>query len=127
MWFWWYLFFCSLLIPAVMIFFGAYFSKKAPKNINSLFGYRTARSMKNTATWAFAHEYAGKLWLRMGLVLLPLSAAAMLFCCGKSDALISTFNVAVMLAQLPVMASVIFFTERALKRSFDEYGRKKDA
>ena len=127
MWFWWYLFFCALLIPGIMIFFGAVFSKKAPKNINTLFGYRTARSMKNRATWDFAHQYAGKIWLRMGSVLLPLSAIAMLFSFGKSDNTVGTVNLMVIAAQLPVMISVIFFTERALKQNFDEYGRKKDA
>jgi len=127
MWFWWYLFFATLLIPAIMIFFGVYFSKKAPKNINTLFGYRTARSMKNRATWDFAHKYAGMIWLRMGLILLPLSAIAMLFSLGKTDNFISTVNIIVTLAQLLVMISAIFFTERALKQNFDEYGRKKDA
>ncbi len=126
MWFWWYLFFCTLLIPATMVIFGWVFLKKPPKNINSLYGYRTARSMKNRVTWAFAHKYAGKYWFRMGLILLPLSALAMLFCFGKEDDLVSTFNLIVILFQLLCMLSVIFFTERALKQNFDPYGRKKD-
>ena len=35
----------SLLIPLVMLFFGRRFLTKPPKSINSLYGYRTARSL----------------------------------------------------------------------------------
>ena len=35
--------------------------KKAPKEINSVFGYRTSMSMKNKDTWEFAHKYCGKV------------------------------------------------------------------
>jgi len=37
-----------------------------PKNINSLVGYRTTRSIKIMDTWKFAHEYRGKLWCKIG-------------------------------------------------------------
>lgn len=56
----------SLLIPLVMLFFGRRFLTKPPKSINSLYGYRTARSMKNQQTWDFAHRVCGKLWSRGG-------------------------------------------------------------
>ena len=68
----------SLLIPLVMLFFGRRFLTKPPKSINSLYGYRTARSMKNQQTWDFAHRVCGKLWPRAGAVMLPLSLLAML-------------------------------------------------
>lgn len=123
---WFFLFLCALLIPAAMIFFGWVFMKKPPKDINSLFGYRTARSMKNRSTWIFAHQYAGRIWFRMGLLLLPLSALSMLFCIGGNADQISTVNIIITVAQIPFMVSTIFFTERALKRNFDPYGRKKD-
>ena len=32
-----------LLIPVTMLLFGYYFEKKAPNEINGVFGYRTAR------------------------------------------------------------------------------------
>ena len=50
----------DLLLPFTMIGFGRYFMKKAPKEINSVFGYRTSMSMKNKDTWEFAHKYCGK-------------------------------------------------------------------
>ena len=50
------------LLPFTMIGFGRYFMKKAPKEINSVFGYRTSMSMKNKDTWEFSHKYCGKVW-----------------------------------------------------------------
>ena len=45
-----------LLMPLFMIVFGRVFMTNAPKDINTSFGYRTKRSMKNQDTWAFAHK-----------------------------------------------------------------------
>ena len=71
---WWTLFACDLLIPIIMILFGIITIKKAPKNINYIFGYRTTRSMKSEDTWQFAHELCGRLWWKIGLITLVLSA-----------------------------------------------------
>ena len=56
--FWIYMLIMDLLIPTVMVLFGRAFLKKAPKEINYVFGYRTSRSMKNRDTWEFAHQVA---------------------------------------------------------------------
>ena len=45
--FWLFLTAMDLLIPAIMVGFGRRFLKHPPKTINALYGYRTARSMKN--------------------------------------------------------------------------------
>ena len=58
--FWIFMLIMDLLLPFTMIGFGRYFMKKAPKEINSVFGYRTSMSMKNKDTWEFAHKYCGK-------------------------------------------------------------------
>ena len=41
----------SLLIPLMMLGFGRRFQTHPPKSINSFYGYRTARSMKNRQNW----------------------------------------------------------------------------
>ena len=68
----------DLIVPIAMIGFGKMFVNRPPKNINDLFGYRTAMSMKNRDTWEFAHRYCGKLWFRLGLVLLVISVPLLL-------------------------------------------------
>ena len=55
--FWIFMLIMDLLIPFTMIGFGKMFLKKAPDQINYVFGYRTSMSMKNQDTWVFAHHY----------------------------------------------------------------------
>lgn len=50
--FWFFMLAMNLIIPLSMIFLGKYFSKHAPGQINMLFGYRTARSMKKSGHMA---------------------------------------------------------------------------
>lgn len=45
--FWSFMLAMDLIIPLSMVFLGRYFARHAPGSINMLFGYRTARSMKN--------------------------------------------------------------------------------
>jgi len=115
----------NLLIPLTMIGFGRLFLKKAPKDINFVFGYRTEMSMKNRETWEFAHRYCGRLWLVIGLSLLPLSALPLIIVIGKGENTIGTVGAAVELIQLIFLIAPIFPTEAALKRTFDEHGNRK--
>lgn len=55
-----------------------------PKNINNIFGYRTGWSMINKDTWAFAHEFCGKLWMKFGGIFILASGIIML-CLIKTD------------------------------------------
>ena len=72
--FWWFMFFCDLQVPAVMIFGGRMMWKHPPGKINGIIGYRTSRSMKNKETWKFAQEYCGRLWWKIGWLMLAPSA-----------------------------------------------------
>ena len=115
----------GLLIPAIMLVFGQIFQRRPPRRINGLYGYRTARSMKNQATWDFAHRYCGKLWARLGLVLLPLSALVMLPVLGADTGAAGLWCGAVVLVQTAVLLGSIFPVERALKKEFDQFGKKR--
>ena len=108
-----------------MIGFGRYFLKSAPKEINVLFGYRTAMSMKNKDTWVFAHHYCGKIWYVCGVILLPLSIFPMLFVIGKSDDLVGTLGGIICIIQLVFLVGSIFPTEKALKKTFDKDGHRR--
>lgn len=123
--FWIFMLICDLLIPFTMIIFGIWYSKKAPKEINSVSGYRTARSMKNKDTWIFAHHYAGRLWKIIGIITTPLTLAAMLFLYGKSVNCIGIYGMVISFIQLVIIIGSIFPVEAALKRTFDENGRQK--
>ena len=44
--FWIFMFLSNELIPILMLLFGWIFKKHPPKNINSVYGYRTSMSKK---------------------------------------------------------------------------------
>ena len=108
-----------------MIGFGRKKKKKAPKEINAAFGYRTKRSMKNRDTWTFAHNYFGKLWHICGIILLLPSILVMLFVIGKSEDTVGTAGWILCVIQMIFLVGPIWPTERALKYMFDKNGNRK--
>lgn len=120
--YWLFMLAVILLMPLTMIIFGRHFMHNPPKDINGSYGYRTSMSMKSRETWDFSHRYFGKLWFILGLILLLLSAAAMLFLLGKSVGTIGNASIVIMAVQLVFVIVPIFPTEAALKRNFDFNG-----
>ena len=112
--FWLFMLIMDLLIPFTMIVFGKYFVKNVPKEINAVFGYRTAMSMKNKDTWESAHKYCGNIWYKSGYIMLPVSVAVI----GTVGGIISAVQL------LPLVGSVIP-TEIMLKKTFDENGNRR--
>ena len=123
--FWTFMLVMALLLPALMTAVGAYHRSRSPGKINSFVGYRTARSMKNEQTWAFAHRLFGRIWFRTGLAELPVLAACMLLFLGRGRDAVGFAGLALEMAQLAVLIATIFPVERALKRSFDENGQPR--
>jgi len=123
--FWIFMLAMGLLFPAIMILFGAVFTKTAPKKINYIFGYRTDMSMKNRETWEFAHKYIGKLWFRLGLLLIPITVIPMLFVIGNSENVVATVGLIVSFVNTVTLIIPIFFTEKALNKAFDKDGNRK--
>ena len=123
--FWIFMLIVDLIIPFTLIGFGRYFMKKAPKKINEAFGYRTAMSMKNEDTWEFAHHYCGRIWYICGLVTLPITVIVMLSVIGKNVDVIGTAGGIVVGVQIVLFIVAVFLTERALKKNFDENGKRR--
>ena len=123
--YWIFMLAMGLLFPAIMILFGAVFTKTAPKKINYIFGYRTDMSMKNRDTWEFAHKHIGKLWFRLGLLLIPITVIPMLFVIGNSENVVATVGLIVGFINTIVLIVPIFFTEKALNKAFDKDGNRK--
>ena len=121
-----WIFMCAtvLLIPFLMISFGGLFSRSAPKEINSAFGYRTSMSMKNADTWQFAHHYFGKIWRTLGWILIIPSVIPMLFVIGKGNDPVGNMGLIITFLQLIPLILPIFFTEKALRAHFDRNGNR---
>ena len=114
-----------LLMPLFMIGFGWMFMTNPPKDINTSFGYRTKRSMRNQDTWFFAHKYFGKTWFVCGIVLIPASLVLMFLVMGREADVIRTTGFIILGLQLFLMLGAILPTETALKNNFDEFGRPR--
>lgn len=123
--FWIFMLCMDLIIPFTMIGFGRLFLNNAPREINSVFGYRTTMSMKNKDTWEFAHLFCGKLWFSCGLILLFISTVPLIFVIGRSDNIIGIVSGIICVIQLVLLVGSIFPTEAALKRTFDENGVRR--
>lgn len=123
--FWIFMLIMDLLIPVVMIGFGSYFAKNAPREINYTFGYRTTMSMKNRDTWEFAHHHCGRLWRIIGWIMFAASIVAMLFAIGKGINYIGTYGAILCGIEVAVLIVSIFPTENALKKNFDESGHRR--
>lgn len=125
MWLWWFWLICNLLIPFVMIVVGRMSWKHCPKNINSLIGYRTTRSMKSMDTWKFAHEYCGKLWWKLGWLIMILTVLMYIPLYQGNDNMIGIAGVVLITIQCTVLIISIYPTEKALKEHFNDDGTRK--
>ncbi len=118
MWFWWFMFVCDIEIPIFMIAAGYMMWKHPSKKINGAFGYRTARSMKNIETWNFANNHCGRLWWKLGWILLIPSVVIQFPFYHSSQNAIGILGEIVCAIQCVALVVSIFPTERALKKNF---------
>lgn len=125
MFFWIFMLVMDLLIPLTMLVLGRNFMKKAPAEINPIFGYRTAMSMKNRETWEFAHKYCGKIWYVCGWIMLPITVILLLLVMGRDEECVEMAGGMICLLQMIPLLGSIIPTEIALRRTFDQNGEKK--
>ena len=115
---------CALLVPAVMVLFGRVFLRRPPKSINSVYGYRTKRSMAGPEAWKFAHETCGRLWLRWGGWMAVFSVLGMLSSLGWETEAMAWWGLGLILLQCGALFLSMVPVERALKRNFDLSGHR---
>ena len=125
MWFWWFMFVCNLLIPVILIIAGRMMWKHCPKKINTVYGYRTRRSMKNMDTWRFAHNYCGKLWWKIGWFSLFPSVVVQIPFFESSEDVIGIVEGIICMVQVVILIASIFPTEAALKKTFNDDGTRR--
>ncbi|HEX9026490.1 MAG TPA: SdpI family protein [Clostridium sp.] len=120
------IFTCNLIIPIIMLFFGVKFRNHSPKNINGIYGYRTSMSMKNDETWEFAHNYCGRLWIRLGFIILIISIIFTLIAFTCDDKVAGIIDLSIVTIQTIAVIVSIFPVEKELKKNFDENGNRRN-
>ena len=113
---------CNMMYSIIMIVAGWFMWKHCPKKINSFIGYRTKRSMKNVDTWKFAHDYCGKLWWKIGWIMIIPSVLIHIPLYHSDENTIGIAGVILVTIQCFIMILSIYPTERALKKHFNDDG-----
>ena len=114
-----------ILIPALMAGAGWMLWKHSPKNINAIYGYRTRMSSLNQNTWRFAQEYAGRLWVRWGIRMMPVSILLLMIFAASGETAASIAGSVLCIVQIIIMLSSISVVERTLNKVFDKQGNLK--
>lgn len=120
--FWIFMFIVTLLIP-ISLLLTWYLCPKI-KTINNVSGYRTKRSMQNQDTWDFSQKYCSKISLYMFFPSLILAIAIMTTVINKPVDLIGWIGLGITMIQMVSFIVIIIFTEKALKKTFDESKNK---
>ena len=109
-----------LSVNGLIFFLSIIFYYFTPKKINSIYGYKTHRTMQNPIVWDFANKLFGiKLLKYSGISFI--AALALTFI---NEALMNSwFSMAFMIFTLLI---AIISTEKELNKNFDGEGNKKN-
>ena len=103
----------TLVLGLLFMLGGAITFKFPPKEINYIYGYRTASSMKSQERWDFAQKYSSKRIFIVGVCLLIISLLLKFF----EFNITTEFIVQAILLILSILL-IIVDTEKAIKRKF---------
>ncbi len=118
-----FIFTFNLLIPIIIIILGFVFRNVSTK-INYIYGYRTARSMRNQDTWEFANRYSGLINIRMGIIFAIIGLVISLLTYNKSDVVQGvTLVIWVTIETIGIIATIPP-VEKELKKHFDDKGNR---
>lgn len=94
------------ILPVIITVTGYLMNKYPPKKVNWFVGYRTRKSMKDETVWKIANEYCGKLWIKMGLIMLVLASLISLLVYFKIIIFSETFITVIVLCEVaPLLLS----------------------
>ncbi|KXB47720.1 hypothetical protein HMPREF3188_00313 [Tissierellia bacterium KA00581] len=120
--FWIFMFIVTLLIPTSLLL--TWYICPKIKTINNVSGYRTKRSMQNQNAWDFAQKYCSKISLYVFFPSLILAIVIMPTVTSKPVDVIGWIGLGITMIQMVSFIVIIIFTEKALKKTFDESKNK---
>lgn len=81
--------------------------------------------MINMDTWQFAQEYSGKLFWKIGWILLLISILLPFFVYGATSDSIAWLSLGLIAVQTIVLIASLFPVQRALKHTFTDDGKRR--
>lgn len=108
--------FTLFIIPLVILISGFLMYKYPPKKINYFIGYRTRKSMKNDKNWKILNKHCGKVWIKLGLILLLIiTLFVILLKLFKIIILTETILIIIILFQILILIITSCFIEMTYK------------
>lgn len=105
------------LIPVstgiIFLIAGYIMRKFPPKNINSLYGYRTKSSMKSKEIWDFAQKYSSKEMMKSGIILVLLGLIGFVYQPTENTATIIGLGLVIL-----IVVALIIRVEAGIKRKY---------
>lgn len=102
-----------LLIGLIFIVAGFILHKFPPKTINTLYGYRTKRLMRDQKSWDFAQLYSSKLMMQFGLLYAFIGLIGFIY--KPNETIVAIITITLLIA---IAAIIIVIVERKLKNRF---------
>ncbi len=103
------------LVGVIFLVISLFLFKFPPKKINSLYGYRTSRSMQSHEAWHYSQRYSSKIMVVLGVVYTALGIGS-LFIPKQEDMLGAIISIIIVLSGVFIM---FYKTERKLAKKFD--------
>lgn len=100
-----------LLVGAIFIIAGLVMLVFPPKNINSLYGYRTRNSMSSQERWEFAQKYSAKELIMAGGLMCLTSTIGLIY--EPSENIATALTLIIMFS---ILGLLFYRVERAIKR-----------
>jgi uncharacterized membrane protein len=112
------MFWSNVAVSLFIIVISFLFKQFRPKEINSVVGYRTGRSMSSQHAWDFANKYSSELLFKFSLGVVAFQVIAMFVV-----ALATALNVTLILWVI-MLISTIIITEMKLKKEIEDNDNK---
>ena len=114
----------SEILPLFVLLCGLRFRRGVPYNVLTIISYRTEKSMRSRASWDYAHNLCGRIWVVLGAVTAAVAAAAVTSASFFADAAVGYTAAIVMMSELAAIIISAACVEHALGRAFDKNGRR---
>lgn len=112
-----------VLLPIIYILGGMLLIFFPPRNINSIYGYRTTKSMKSNEVWVYAQKVAGLTNL---IVNIPLFICAFIVYNFVNVNNETTISIIILVVELIISTTLVFvIPDKMIDKYFDKDGKKK--
>lgn len=122
----WLGFLYSSFLPVIIILIGLLMWKNTPKKVNVRLGYSSPFAIMNLDTYQFANQYCGHRSVIAGLIIEVVSLLVFALMYYAAYHFLDRLFVYLITGQLVAwIVSVLWSTEKALRRTFYEDGTRK--